>query len=93
VLRDLHCGKVSVDGARRGYGVLIREPTEGPVPRFELDRAGTEQLRARLREERPAERPFFDHGPVTRGWPAAGPRPNATGSDRLIQRQVSSHSY
>ena len=75
VLRDLHCGKVSVDGARSDYGVLVTGPAEGPVPRFELDRAGTEQLRGRQREERPAERPFFDRGP---GYPRlAGGRASA----------------
>ena len=75
VLRDLHWGKVSGDGARADYGVLVRPVGSGAVARFELDDAGTAALRDRLRAERPAERPFFDRGP---GYPRlAGGRTSA----------------
>jgi N-methylhydantoinase B len=58
VLRDVRWGKVSVTGARDDYGVVVTGPAEEPL----LDRAATQELRARLRAERPGQ-PFFDRGP------------------------------
>jgi N-methylhydantoinase B len=54
VARDVAWGKVSVDGARNDYGVVVGDP------------AATEALRASVRESRPADQPFFDRGP---GYP------------------------
>ncbi|UER54230.1 hydantoinase B/oxoprolinase family protein [Kineosporiaceae bacterium SCSIO 59966] len=59
VVRDVRWGKVSLDGARRDYGVVLTGTPEEPV----LDAAATEALRQQLRGARPAERPFFDRGP------------------------------
>ncbi|MFC7329513.1 hydantoinase B/oxoprolinase family protein [Marinactinospora rubrisoli] len=59
VVRDVRCRKVSRDAASADYGVVINGPTDDPRP----DHAATERLRARLRAERPADRPFFDRGP------------------------------
>jgi N-methylhydantoinase B len=71
VLRDVRWGKVSVAGARDDYGIVVTGPADDPL----LDHAATQQLRARLRAERP-ERPFFDRGPgyarLSGGIPAAG---------------------
>jgi N-methylhydantoinase B len=54
VARDVRDGKVSVEGAREDYGVILDDP------------AATAELRARLRADRgPA--PFFDRGP---GYPS-----------------------
>jgi N-methylhydantoinase B len=53
VARDVRWGKVSVDGAREDYGVVIGDP------------AGSSALRAARRESRGGE-PFFDRGP---GYP------------------------
>jgi N-methylhydantoinase B len=53
VARDVRWGKVSVDGAREDYGVVIGDP------------AGSSALRAARRESR-GEEPFFDRGP---GYP------------------------
>ncbi|MCW2724691.1 MAG: hydantoinase B/oxoprolinase family protein [Frankiales bacterium] len=58
VVRDVVWGKVSFEAARDDYGVLLSGPQEEP----DLDAAATEELRARLRAERP-EMPFFDRGP------------------------------
>jgi N-methylhydantoinase B len=52
-------GKVSVEGARTDYGVVLTGGREAP----HVDVPATEQLRDRLRAERPAQRPFFDRGP------------------------------
>jgi N-methylhydantoinase B len=54
VARDVAWGKVSVDGARNDYGVVVGDP------------AATEALRASIRESQPADQPFFDRGP---GYP------------------------
>ncbi|MFP5334230.1 MAG: hydantoinase B/oxoprolinase family protein [Actinomycetes bacterium] len=59
VVRDVRWGKVSLDGARRDYGVVLTGTPDEPV----LDAGATEALRAELRADRPAERPFFDRGP------------------------------
>jgi N-methylhydantoinase B len=66
VARDVRDGKVSVDGARTDYGVVLDDA--------EPDLAATAELRARLRADRgPA--PFFDRGP---GYPVlSGGRPHA----------------
>ena len=55
VLRDVVWGKVSVDGAREGYGVVV---ADGGV-----NTEATQALRAQLRAARPGEQPFFDRGP------------------------------
>jgi N-methylhydantoinase B len=54
VARDVAWGKVSVDGARDDYGVVIGDPV------------ATGALRTSMRATRPAEQPFFDRGP---GYP------------------------
>lgn len=59
VVRDVRWGKVSLDGARRDYGVVLTGTPEEPV----LDAAATEALRQQMRGARPEERPFFDRGP------------------------------
>jgi N-methylhydantoinase B len=59
VERDLRWGKVSFDGARRDYGVVATGTIDDPA----VDAGATEQLRARLRSERPGDQPFFDRGP------------------------------
>ncbi len=51
VARDVAWGKVSVDGARDDYGVVVGDP------------AATDELRDSMRAARPAEEPFFDRGP------------------------------
>jgi N-methylhydantoinase B len=58
IIRDLRWGKVSVEGARRDYGVvLVAEATE-----YEVDAAATEVLRDEMRMRR-GPVPFFDRGP------------------------------
>lgn len=61
VARDVLWGKVSREGARTDYGVVVDGPDDAP----EADAAASDALRDRLREERgPDEsRPFFDRGP------------------------------
>jgi N-methylhydantoinase B len=64
VIRDVAWRKVSVDGAREDYGVVLDLTTSGPV----VDVAGSDALRGRLRAERQrrvdaGEEPFFDRGP------------------------------
>ncbi|HEY5184195.1 MAG TPA: hydantoinase B/oxoprolinase family protein [Actinomycetes bacterium] len=61
VVRDVRWGKVSVDGARDDYGVVVTGPWDAPG----ADTAATAGLRDRLRAERPAAgpQPFFDRGP------------------------------
>jgi N-methylhydantoinase B len=64
VLRDIAWRKVSVDGARVDYGVVVR--TSG-APELgaglEADLEATEELRASMRSARTGEEPFFDRGP------------------------------
>jgi N-methylhydantoinase B len=55
VVRDLRWGKVSVEGARRDYGVVL--DAEG-----EVDLVSTVELRAEMRQWRGHES-FFDRGP------------------------------
>lgn len=59
VERDLRWGKVSLDGARRDYGVVASGSKDEPS----IDTAASDQLRDELRAGRAAERPFFDRGP------------------------------
>jgi N-methylhydantoinase B len=56
VLRDLSWRKVSVEGAREDYGVVVRD--DGTA-----DDAATEVLRADRRAARTGDEPFFDRGP------------------------------
>jgi N-methylhydantoinase B len=57
VVADVRDGKVSVAGARDGYGVVINQEAE-PV----ADEVATAELRRRMRTERPTDLPFFDRG-------------------------------
>jgi N-methylhydantoinase B len=59
VERDVRWGKVSVDAARRDYGVALVPGPDGPV----VDEPASDALRERLRAERPDDAPFFDRGP------------------------------
>ena len=61
VARDVLWGKVSPEGAREDYGVVVTGPVDAP----QVHVAASDELRARMREERgPLEqRPFFDRGP------------------------------
>jgi N-methylhydantoinase B len=60
VLRDVRWRKVTVEGARRDYGVELAQDGDS------VDNVATARLRARLTAERPADGPFFDRGP---GYP------------------------
>jgi N-methylhydantoinase B len=55
VARDVQYGKVSVDGARDDYGVVL---VDGAV-----DVVATESLRAEMRASQPTRPAFFDRGP------------------------------
>ncbi|SDU70566.1 hydantoinase B/oxoprolinase family protein [Jiangella alkaliphila] len=59
VLRDVRWRKVTVDGARDGYGVVVHGPVDEPV----ADEAATSALRAERRAARTGDEPFFDRGP------------------------------
>ncbi|MPZ93484.1 MAG: hydantoinase B/oxoprolinase family protein [Propionibacteriales bacterium] len=59
VLQDVRWGKVSVDGARDDYGVVLTGPADEPV----LDEPASVTLRERLRAQRSGDQPFFDRGP------------------------------
>ena len=59
VVRDVRWGKVSVVGARNGYGVVLAYSGGEP----DVDTTATEALRADLRSRRTGEEPFFDRGP------------------------------
>ena len=56
VLQDIRWRKVSVEGAREDYGVVVR-------PDGTADEDATRSLRAAVRAQRPATQPFFDRGP------------------------------
>jgi N-methylhydantoinase B len=58
VLRDIQWRKVSVEGARDDYGVVVIDGDEPSV-----DEAATTELRDQLRSERGENEPFFDRGP------------------------------
>lgn len=59
MLRDLRWGKVSVAGARDDYGVGVTGSADHPL----LDEPASDALRARMREQRSGDEPFFDRGP------------------------------
>jgi N-methylhydantoinase B len=59
VEQDLRWGKVSFEGARRDYGVVASGSRDEPV----VDVAASDELRSRMRSDRPAQQPFFDRGP------------------------------
>jgi N-methylhydantoinase B len=59
VLRDLRWGKVSIDGAKRDYGVVVTGTPDEPV----LDERASAELRERRRERVDGSEPFFDRGP------------------------------
>jgi N-methylhydantoinase B len=59
VRRDVAWGKVSVDGAREEYGVIIR----GDRDSASVDEPESGELRSQLRAQRTGEEPFFDRGP------------------------------
>ncbi|KLL97118.1 hypothetical protein NJ76_10705, partial [Rhodococcus sp. IITR03] len=52
--------KVSVEGARDDYGVILKD-TSADEPAADVE--ATEALRAQMRAERGEEEPFFDRGP------------------------------
>jgi N-methylhydantoinase B len=56
VLRDVRWGKVSVDGAREDYGVVLTDEST-------VDEAASDRLRESLRARRIGDEPFFDRGP------------------------------
>jgi N-methylhydantoinase B len=58
VLRDVLWGKVSRDGARTDYGVVVTGSDDVP----EVDAAASDSLRTQLRDGR-GDEPFFDRGP------------------------------
>ncbi|WP_053202314.1 hydantoinase B/oxoprolinase family protein [Jiangella muralis] len=60
VLRDVRWRKVSAEGARADYGVVLRP---GSVDDPAADEAATASLRASLRAARTGDEPFFDRGP------------------------------
>jgi N-methylhydantoinase B len=60
VAADVRDGKVSFEGARDDYGVVLTGPRDDP----KVDKDATEALRAQLRDI--GEAPFFDRGP---GYP------------------------
>lgn len=59
VLRDVRWRKVSADGARSDYGVVVGGTLDDPV----ADETATAALRAELRAARSGDEPFFDRGP------------------------------
>jgi N-methylhydantoinase B len=59
VVQDVEWGKVSIDGARRDYGVVLG--FDGTLAT--VDRAATDELRAAVRDRRTGAEPFFDRGP------------------------------
>ena len=59
VEQDLRWGKVSLEGARRDYGVVASGTSDAAV----VDDDATDVLREQLRGAREAEQPFFDRGP------------------------------
>ncbi|HEY7815730.1 MAG TPA: hydantoinase B/oxoprolinase family protein, partial [Nakamurella sp.] len=59
VIRDVRWRKVSVEGARRDYGVVLT----GSDDDLGVDEAATAELRGHLAARRSAGAPFFDRGP------------------------------
>ena len=58
VLRDVRWRKVSAEGARRDYGVVLTGSDD-----LGVDETATAELRGHLAARRPANAPFFDRGP------------------------------
>jgi N-methylhydantoinase B len=63
VLRDVQWRKVSVDGARRDYGVVLTGSPDAGVDTLAVDGPATVSLRATLVADRAGEEPMFDRGP------------------------------
>ncbi|MFP5372155.1 MAG: hydantoinase B/oxoprolinase family protein [Actinomycetes bacterium] len=61
VLRDIAWRKVSVEGARRDYGVVVTG--DGATDAWSPNVLATEELRSSMRAARTGEEPFFDRGP------------------------------
>ncbi len=62
VARDLAWGKVSVEGAERDYGVVLR-PQAGADEDPVVDVEASDAERGRRRAARTGDEPFFDRGP------------------------------
>ncbi|MDQ2847710.1 MAG: hydantoinase B/oxoprolinase family protein [Actinomycetota bacterium] len=60
VVRDVLWGKVSTDGARTDYGVMLAVSSAGEVV---VDQPATNGRRVDLRAAIPSDAPFFDRGP------------------------------
>jgi N-methylhydantoinase B len=60
VVKDVVWGKVSVDGARDDYGVVL---TRSQTATVDVDRQATNALRQERRAARPEDAPFFHRGP------------------------------
>ncbi|ACV81605.1 hydantoinase B/oxoprolinase family protein [Nakamurella multipartita] len=63
VLRDVQWRKVSVDGARRDYGVVLTGSPDAGADTLGVDGPATASLRATLVADRAGEEPMFDRGP------------------------------
>jgi N-methylhydantoinase B len=59
VVQDVEWGKVSIEGARRDYAVVLA--FDGTLAT--VDTAATDVLRAAVRDRRTGAEPFFDRGP------------------------------
>jgi N-methylhydantoinase B len=59
VLQDVRWGKVSIEGAERDYGVVVRGTPQDAV----VDEAASVVLRARRAAALEPDAPFFDRGP------------------------------
>ncbi|WP_216853398.1 hydantoinase B/oxoprolinase family protein [Phytoactinopolyspora halotolerans] len=62
VLRDIRWHKVSFEGARADYGVVVGGTVDDPT----VDEPASDELRAQMRHARADDAPFFDRGP---GYP------------------------
>ena len=59
VRRDLEWGKISLEGARKDYGVIATRGNESIL----IDEAGSLALRQEMKSLRPMKEAFFDRGP------------------------------
>jgi N-methylhydantoinase B len=59
VRRDLEWGKISLEGARKDYGVIATRGNESIL----IDEAGSLSLRQEMKSLRPMKEAFFDRGP------------------------------
>ena len=59
VRRDLEWGKISLEGARKDYGVIAARGNESIL----IDEAGSLSLRQEIKSMRPMKEAFFDRGP------------------------------